>query len=140
MVKRRLTTGLIVLGASLIPAGAVEAAIELPISYAQQQSARLAAKLCNSEQDCDLAEVTQCARVARSRVDCKVAWSDSSNNARCSYTVINTLRATKFRERTTRVGCTSDSAVAVFRAQRQIGVVPGSTSIGAVAMARRHRG
>ena len=119
-MTRGLITGLIALCVAFSTPDVGLAAIELPINYAQQQSTRLATKLCQSERDCDAAEVTQCARAARSRVDCGVLWTDSSNGSKCSYTVINSLRGTNFREKTTHTICSNGSAGAASSEQRHV--------------------
>ena len=114
-MNRVLATGLTGLLLACMYGGSAQAAIQLPVNYAQQQSNRLAAKLCTSVRDCELAEVTQCVRSARTRVDCAVVWTDSSTNAGCAYKVINVLRGTTFRQRTTPSVCVNDATAMVFR-------------------------
>ncbi len=109
-MKATLAATLIVLCAALAVACAAGASIRLPISYSQQQSIRLARKLCESQNGCETSEVTSCGREAGSRVDCTVLAHYYGGNMVCSYVVVNQLRGTRFRERTRKATCAKSAA------------------------------
>jgi hypothetical protein len=100
--KMKKTTTLALLTAlSLIAfAGIAEASIKLPIAYSQQQSMRLAQKLCESEPGCESSEVTKCVRKTRNRVDCVVLGLYNQTPSSCAYVIVNELHGTRFEERT----------------------------------------
>jgi hypothetical protein len=108
-VKATLAATLIVVCAGLAVACTAAAGIRLPISYSQQQSIRLARKLCESQNGCESSEVTSCGREAGSRVDCTVLAHYDEGNTVCSYIVVNQLRGTTFRERTRKATCSKSA-------------------------------